>query len=233
MSFLIFLPSTGTDGPDVRRFHDVGLGDLLRPDDQQPGALEIADRTPTGTPGQLWGWLTDGPQTLAYQPETQVWQAARPHGKLPAGRYWIGWEMKSPPTPADLRRSVTIPGYPQTLGDGREWLVPNAAEVPQRYDLDEAGAWKTVALERYQAFVERSVWAFDFCRRMIEAGYTLSYPPEAVDYAIESLNWNYRLPRELAAALGILQPANLFQIIASTTELDRLRGIGDELKKTD
>ena len=230
MHFLIFIPNV--QGPSPQNLIDVGLGDLLRPDDDQPGCFDLSGRTPSCEPGQLWGWITAGKQSLQFEPQTQKWIAAKPHGDLQAGRYWIGWDADSPPTPDELLRKRTIPGYEATLGDDQLWLIPNAAEVPSRYDLDDAGQWVTRALDRYRGFVERAAWAFDFCQRMIEAEYQLPFPPEAVPFALEAMNWNYRLPRELAAALGVIQPGNLFKILSSTTELQRLREIASGLKKT-
>jgi hypothetical protein len=230
--FQVFLP--GKVGSDPAHLDAVGLADLRRSDDHQPAFMELT-AGPGGEPGLLVVWMTDAAQQdLSYRPELQTW-VPQSVGPDQTPQYWIGWTTDAPPTPDDLTRKHPIPGRFLQLGDGRFWRVPVAHLVPQVLALAQ-GAWESRPNPRYRRFVERSAWALDACERALRGDEAVALS-EAANYAVEALGWNYRLSPELVSHWGLLRvesgfkASDLFLILATSSDVERLLGIADELQK--
>lgn len=227
---LIFLPHKR--GASPTHLVDAGLGHLLRLDDNRPVQLDLPDAGPGGTAGQLLAWIDDA---AAVQAEQVGYFPPQP-GQTPRqtwlpganGRYWVGWQNDLPPTPANLQRRTLVDGPVTTLGDGQEWQLIAAANLPQQARLVE-GKWAWAPQTRFASFVERSAWAFDVARQALEAERAI--PLEAVEYALGVLSWNYRIVPEVADWLGLFTAETLLRTLVLTTDVNRLREIVLQLKK--
>lgn len=219
---LIFIPDR--TGANQVHLAQAGLTRLVRPDDDSPSATDMVATGPGGLYGQTWGWLGDGGEANGYIPEGQTWL------RNEAGAYWVGWQYDRAPSPATLRRKSLLPGRVVTLGDGQMWVVPSVMELPQQAKL-RGGQWKWESETRFADFVSRSEWAFDLARTWLaDPG---PVPIEAMDYAIEVLSMNYRLVPEIIDHLGLMTPVTLMQVLAASTDLQRLLAIEAELKKAE
>lgn len=218
---LIFLPDKS--GANPMHLKEAGLGHLLRSDDETPSATDLITAGPGGLFGQIWGWLGNGKESSGFLPEGQTW--------IPSdcGKYWVGWQYDFAPSSVTLARKVLVPGHVAALGDDLQpWLIPSAATLPQQAKF-KGGEWKWQPQTKYAEFVERSAWAFDIARKLLEEGGTA--PLETIPYALEVLGLNYRLVPEVVDHLGLFTPQALLLILTASTDVGKLQEIFHELKK--
>ncbi len=222
---LIFIP--GKSGANSKNLAAAGLTDLMRQGDTVPVCVDLPELGPGKLPGQIWGWIDDAakvqPEPLTYQPGQQTWIAAAD------GRYWVGWSNSNPPSPESLQRSEMIDGPLITLADGREWQIISSAGLPRQAQLVE-GQWSWAPQSRFARFVERSVWAFDVAKNAMRPDDTFVVPVSAVEYALEVLNWNYRITPELVSHLGLFRPTELFELLVLSTDVRGILRIEESLK---
>jgi hypothetical protein len=215
MHFQIYLPDRR--GADLDHLRAAGLGELLRPDDQQPACQDLVGEGPDGRlGGQLWSWLTPGAQAWGLGPG-QTWIAG-------AG-YWIGWPTDAPPTPDDLLRARPIDGRTLTLRDGHAWLVPQAQRVPQVVEF-RAGQWEVRPDPQYARLIDSALWATQACLDFLRAGRPLDLRA-AAEHALAALQWNYRLTGEVASRL--FSSENLLLILAVYSDFEKIREAAQQL----
>lgn len=210
---LVYVPNTSEVNPleTLRRvglyeLHDDGLGCM--------GAAVNA-HGPDGGGGALIGWPGRG-ETLAMNLERQEWHAVKPHGDLAAGRAWIGWDKSNPPGPETLRRQKQLGGDLLRLADGCDWLVPVASQAPKKMGIDDLGHVAAVMAPQYQPFFQM---AFDALASYVQSNGTVLCPyEESFDVCVRILAMNYRMTRDLANALGLIDSRSLWTIPATTIE---------------
>lgn len=217
---LIFLPNK--HGANPQHLLAAGLQALFSKSDDAPDCTDLITAGPAGLHGQIWGWLGKGSEQLGYL-ETQTWIEGG------GGQYWIGWEPENAPSPENLARRDSCGGRVVPLGDGRMWRIPSAVDLPRTAKLKE-GHWSWQPEARYSAFVERSAWAFDVAYRCL-AEQSREIPLEAIPYALEVLNINYRMLPEIADHLGLFTPNALLTLLAAATDFEKLCDIEAQLKK--
>ncbi len=232
--FLLYFP--GVTGANPKHFVDVGLENLLGENEPGPSFFDVINGGPDGGAGMIATWLDPAapeknPRAGNF-PDEQHWQPAKPDPERNfslAGRYWLGWEKARPPRPLDLARVNQIAGVSIELGDGQEWMLPNAFRLPHRFDLDDSGEMVRKVVRTHEALFERTRWAFRTVEAALATG-DVDWPP-VVAYLVEMLAVNYRMPRDLAFALALFNEGNMLSAAAKTTDLDRLREIREELQK--
>lgn len=221
--YLIFLP--GRRGGTVQHLRDVGLAALLAADDPGPSFADVLENGPDGGGGLLAFWddtlhpdRTPRPQILR---ETQTWEPAKPHGDLAAGRFWLGCETDRPVRPCDLERRRMQPGADVLLADGQAWHVPIARQLPCVLGLDDQGRVASQMKNAYVPFYE-SAWKtleqFDFSQ---EGKASIDHAC-GFDFAAQALGINYRLNRDVADFLKIIDTSALWEIPKAVCEFEAL-----------
>lgn len=156
---------------------------------------------PGGGRGMIVAWTPAGHARIGFRPDAQQWQRAVPRDGLAAGRYWIGFDRDTPPTPADLKRPYQSPGAWVQLGDGRDWLMPRPEELPREFILQDDGTPRFAVQRRYHDFyVESLRWRQFFADAKPNATYEYA---DLCEFALAGLAVNYRLTIELAHALKL------------------------------
>lgn len=235
MHYSLFIPQV--TGANPRHLDAVGLGDLLRPGDVGPQMADIVDHGPDGGPGLLFTWPGSIP---AYQPQGMNWYAAKPDPErgLPAGRFHWGFQNDAPPTPHDLLRTNPFRGRVIDLGsdtrqpttDNSPWLMPNITLLPHNFILDDTGHEAREVSPDYQAIYDRGMWAYELLRSQI-IGEAIAPAAEMRRYAVEMLNLNYRIFRDLAYHLHLLTEANWFTLACASIDIEALIQIEQDTAK--
>lgn len=222
------------------RLKEIGLDDVMRgitptccgcqrgPGDKGAGGLVFAAPPADGSAVKI-----------GYYPSEQTWQ------KSVNGKYWLGWFTDQPPMPKALARSEQIAGHYIRLGDGNEWLVPEARVFDQGTNLPEAlvlGAKGEVVRQPLQRFAQMSadaerIWLQLRAElRHVEAGSRDdSAAPEAVrdyeplsdaecfDIAVRALQFNYRIGPQEVSALTLLDTASSELLNGTLVGMETLR----------
>lgn len=179
---------------------------------------------------------------VGYYPAEQDWRRiVPPMGETPiaeghgtdSGREncWLGLAKADPPGPEDLIRRDALAGLGVRLLDGREWIVPVARglneedgelryrmNLPTRITLDEGGRWAsgevTPRWKRLWEVAERFWNAFLLGgAESVENGLAVSMRfGDIAEAAVTALGANYRLRRDEAAILALLDEANALEI---------------------
>ena len=219
MHYLIFIPNKSA--ANQQHLIDAGLGDLLRPDDEAPLCGDLIGPGPGDLPGQIWAW---GDAIPAYLPDQQTWTAD------PLGRYWLGITTADRPRPAELVRKRFVEGLGTILNDGHEWIIPNVVRLPTVFGLDANAQPTRVAHPRYKKFVDECGWAF---QAVVDVLLNKTEPDwqRSLDFVVMALAINYRINREIAIHLGILDESILHTLMAKATDAPRIREIIEEIKK--
>ena len=139
MHFQVFIPDVAQELPSQSSdpLVRVGLEDLAANFD---ATREL--RGPSGEDGgRMYAWLNPN-QPHILPADQLVWHPALPCDTLPAGRYQVGTLSRRPPHPGELQREFLFPGYPVTLGDGRQWTVPDPNRWPQTIRVAPDGSLK-------------------------------------------------------------------------------------------
>jgi hypothetical protein len=215
MSLLVYVPNSPETSP-LETLKRVGLYELH---DEGPACVGAAvnGHGPDGGGGALFGWPGIG-EVLAMNLERQEWHALKPHGDLPGGRAWIGWDKSKPPTPETLARKRQLSGEILRLEDGNEWLVPIASQLPKRIGIDEAtGRIAGVVAPKYREFFDL---AWGVMAKFMDRGdgkIAIEWE-EGFPAAVRILAMNYRLTRDLADVLGIIGDQLIWKIPATCCE---------------
>ncbi|OGT59919.1 MAG: hypothetical protein A3E01_10775 [Gammaproteobacteria bacterium RIFCSPHIGHO2_12_FULL_63_22] len=216
----LFLPKQA--GANPRHLLDAGLGELLRPDDEQPACVDLDGPGPGGQGGQVWSWLspTSAP---AYRPESQTWHQAR------GAPYWYGFDAGQPP-PESLARKFQYGGRTQVLRDGQPWAVPAVDYVPHVIGLDPQGQLCKIPDAAYAQFAaESGELLADFARNQLDsAGWTWQ---RLFGFVVSALALNYRINAEIATRLGLFRDDDLFTTAFYVGAADQVRPILADLEK--
>lgn len=210
MHFQIFVPaSVAATQPAAHPLEVAGLADFVG------GAVHVGvDVGPGDQRGTCYAWSRSGFPRIVYQPDTQKWRAAVPCGDQPAGRYWVGVWKDSPILPEEIQRPYACRGTLIGMGDGKQWLIPHARELPAKAILDDDGTWKFQVQRQYHEFwLESLQWlryfgtgniSFDFGR--------------GIEFVTKALRVNYRILPELIDELGLLTQDNISAVMLSIVE---------------
>lgn len=218
MHFQVFVPNA----PDLAKsLVDVGLSDLATNFDTQ--RVEVG---PGGAGGTLFAWMSPQTREIGYYPARQTWIPAA-GGDLPAGRYHVGIWNESPPTQADMRRPYPHAGTEVALGDGAEWLIPEARELPHDAILADDGSLKFEIQRQFHAYgLECQRWA-KVVRgiREDEPGSDEADFDELWKFALHALRLNYRITPEVVSHLRLFTTVNLPKpMLAAIGALQLARG---------
>lgn len=218
MHFLIFIP--GAKGQSPKLLEEAGLADLV-------AGCEFLDSVgPENSRGVLCAWRKPGAAVdFCFAPERQTWLPAVPtvEHELPAKRYWVGLSNEKPPRPAELARSYQSVGRKVPLGDGQEWLFPEARELTRDLILKDDGNWEFEIQRQHHAFwVEAHEWLQRLAPQ--EGTSTFSYNA-LMGFLLRGLRLNYRILPEVASHLKLFNTENvrapLFTVIGLASELER------------
>lgn len=136
-----------------------------------------------------------------YYPDEQRWAKVRgADGKV---THWIGYEKANPPGPADLARPRMVEGYPVTLADGRQWVIPSVhvpyTTLPKICRADEDGNLVKSVPDEYEEICSLGAKFFDCIRDV--SGFDFN---EFVEFCWRLLAINYRIGRREMLELGLL-----------------------------
>lgn len=241
--FAIFIP--GTSGTDSAAIERVGLGELLRPDDDSPGAMDI-QTGPGGSPGVIWTWEGDSGDRFrpGFFPD-QVWIPAPANAEknLPEGRFYLGKEPEKPPTPRNLARNKQLAGRGVTMADGYTWLLPTMSKLPHQFALTKNGEIDRVVKEQYRKFhefgasvVSGMLSQFDVYDELrekkpeLENSYFEITIKDGVEMLTAALALNYRVTFEIALMLGLLDERCTSLALVTFCELAEIKLVSEEKK---
>lgn len=215
--FQIFLPDVRGQKPEL--LEAVGLADFFDAAVWQPSP------GPDGKHGMLLAWPSPGDQRHVYNAEQQTWRPALPIDGLAAGRYWIGFWNDAAPTPKQLQRRYPYRGRWMKLGDGQQWLCPEAAELPTDMIRADDGSWKYEVQRQFAAFCHD-------CDRWLVRLELRDEDPILLDdvatFVEGALRLNYRLTPEVANHLRLFTRDNvcgpLLAVVGLTTAHESLGG---------
>lgn len=192
--------------------------------DDSPGSVawsfsNIVAGGPDGGNGVL-GWR-DNVRHPETNPRATVDKVAQNWKKDAEGNYWVGYEIERPPKPEEIARGVMADGEWLELGDGQRWLVPTIRQAPRTIGLDDdgnvtfelkGGAKSLFAecAERLTVFVGKEAGAVD-----------VSFA-DFFGTCVRVLRANYLVDRNFVAARGLFDTHNLFKVIATALDLDKL-----------
>lgn len=213
MLFNIYIPGDGL--PDETKLIRVGLAQFTR--------NAFGFETPTGPDGKcgvVFGWPDprDPRSVRGYLPSQQTWFPAAERDGLPAGRFWVGLENQSPLTPGDCATGQ-FKGYQVILGDGRPWIVPAAARLPQDIRIGDHGLPIYHVQERYAGLLAESQEWTDYVHSLSADQESVSIDGSVIDYLTRMLQLNYGwLIPDVIEHLGLFTPNALFRaLLAATT----------------
>lgn len=214
---------------EQRRLTHV-LGDVV--DLQAECAItDLRGAGPGGQSGLLVTRLGDGgrglPERFGFYPDFQEWHDA--------GEFWIGLDREQRPEPEDLlRRRPRVGDWSVELSDGKHWVVPVVRRPDGSSELPHSVGW------RRGAFVEQirrdyaAIW--ERTARVVEwftgDGPTRHDYAEAATIAVEVLAINYRLSEAEVTALDLLDTTNLWTVLMSAIDWQRVERLLDAQKKT-
>lgn len=221
--FLIYIP--GARGAAPEHLAKVGLADLAG--DAAPACKDVLERGPDGGRGVVCWW--DDPAHPDRTPrggvflDAQRWAPAKafPEKSLAAGRFWLGCEKKEKPRPADLERRQLQPGADVRLADGQLWHVPIAWQLPQLLGLADDGRVASRPVAKYRGFWDAAWRAMDWFRPNSAGKCSIDFEP-GYDFCCQALSINYRVNRDVADFLGLIDTDALFAIPKAVVELEML-----------
>ena len=179
---------------------------------------------PSGKPGAVF-WADAGTPRLK---ASVTWR------KGLRGAFWIGVDADALPTPQELARTQSYPGYGVTLNDDNKWVIPVArifdgsTALPTRYVLGENGEELEV-LPAYRELSRRAGEAFDIMINA-DAGATVAIP-DGRGLAEAALTVNYRVEHDEILMLGLLGEHNYREIVEAMCDFPSMRAMRDALAK--
>jgi hypothetical protein len=208
MHHLIFIPGDGICNP--KKLSDIGLPEHAANASIAPTHYGPHRDFPQGAlrRGVICSWSISVPS--AFDAKSQSWTESAD------GKYWIGLIRGEPlSTPRELALDCQIEGALTTLGDGNRWILPSVETLNQRIMLAEHGQ---IDLARYGMFVRDAArwftamleWDFDAEKNSIDA--------DVVDFLIDALRLNYRLPPDLARRMNLFTAGNIANALVNVTK---------------
>jgi hypothetical protein len=229
--YLIFIPTTDP-APGVDMLRRVGLEGLI--DGNMPAELDIRatwQEPEQSQQGVLFSWISPhgASSPLEFSLAKQLWHKAPPDPtrKLAAGRYWFGTDCAHSPMPNDMLRAQ-MPSRMITLGDGNQWGIPIAKQLPHSWGVDPAtGQFARTPADPYGDFCKAAEGVYGSFRSASGLQVTIG---DAWDYVCQALAVNYRITPEIVSFLGLINDSNFLQVIEATIDLDLIREAEDEKK---
>lgn len=228
MNYHLFLPGAQSGTQCIEEF---GLTDLYA--DGNPVMMPLIG--PTGEHGVLLNYVKQNPDSDAQTQYFADWDWR------PIGKYWIGINPKSPPTPADLIRRERVPGFSMDLLDGNSWMFPVYSRVEHAYGIDDDGNMVKVPADKHAQFfqqclsVQRLIFEAiglldlldDLPDKELDA---TAFPDKQIPVTVadgarlvcNALQINYRINFEIALALKLLNDPLSGQIIANMIEMPEI-----------
>lgn len=218
--FAIYFP--GKTGASLKHFHDVGLGDLLDGDaDRAPSFVDFLPG-PDGKPGVAATWM----QRAIIQGEFD-WTPCR------KDLFWLGKVAGEIPKPEWFARgeggAPPHLGQDVKMGDGQEWHIPTARQLPHLLGLDDEGNLTRKLLPHYKRFweaAEKTVAWFELGDGNLMH---IGSPREIFDFVSLALSINYRVNADVASWLGLVRDDIGWTVAGVVTEW---RGLLEAQKKT-
>lgn len=235
--FLYYLPQHATDTISPQQIVAAGLGYAF----DNPGSKScnpLHGAAPGGSGGAI---IFDPARTPrnGYQPTLQTWQ------KHESAGYWVGMWKDDKPGPDALEKAKPLPGTPVELGDGKQWIVPQARywasddnpdawpywlhRLPRRVLFDTSG--KDIALQApsvEEAYAE--LWALSEMDVRIRYGEASEADKAELSgvrlflNALRILSFNYCLGPVEANLLGLFTTESWQAIFDALNDAETWRG---------
>lgn len=243
MNFLYFVPGVTrqTLGRDL--LVAAGLGDVLRdrltPNDLAGiGGLALAEvqHGPDGHSGVILYPMTDDeraggeempPLVIGYYKGSQEWE--------PFGGYYVGWVPDDLPTPEGLEREQSLRGYPEILGDGREWICPLIRMEHGQHNLPDV--WG-IRQGKFSAWVKPDwAWAWDLTGEIWDYFSKQKDIPNALafEWVVKLLSINYRVGPIEVTALKLFGRDEYRVVLEAAIHgplIERIRGTQKKISET-
>ena len=245
MHFLIFIP--GASGAGTQQLVDRGL-----PESFCAGATFIPWSEPSfdAGSGSVVIWDAENAPRNPSEWSQLDWIAAKPNGKLEAGRFWIGFDPTDLPTPEECKLAKLYPGHFVTFCDGREWLIPAYTRLDYGYVMGDDGEVERLPKEQWQEHCRRSKEITDnlFLALGIHDIVDENLTDENIErrnrvqeldvrhgcsYVANALGINYRLDVELALTFGMLDDRSMQQAIEAAIDLPEILVVREQKKSSD
>lgn len=206
MHFRVFLPKIKTaDSENLRR---VGLGHLI------PGAVFLQSAV-NEVPGYVVSWRDEDLDCDVTQYD---WLPAIARDGLDEGRYLVGLRQGLPPLPHELKWPRQFSGYLVPLGDGNEWCIPAAGELPQSVKMRPDGSSSRQVRREFKQYFDDSVkWFADFISRDF-GELNQTFDGEIFNYLARALMLNYRLTPEVISELELFGSENLVTCLRASID---------------
>jgi hypothetical protein len=238
---LIYIPGEKT--ATAADMDALGLAGLLDPIVTMMTS-EVVSGGPDGGTGCLVHWDSAAHPEVrtarAVDLDSQDWQPLVPHQNLAAARAWLGLPKSGPLRAVSLRRGAELPGYPVSLRDGGEWMIPAAywqglPSLPCEQGLDPiTGRECRTVLEEHRQYQEAAATYFRLFldeATPVELIADRSLTVEGgFDYAVMALAKNYRVCRDMVNRLKLMGDVELVQVIIATLGVQVIAEIEEQKK---
>ncbi len=201
MHFRIFIPNITTSDPE--HLSRAGLP-LLR-----QGAIFLP-ATVEGERGMMVQW--NGEPSV----DMDGWRWVK---SIEPGKYSVGFGPR-PISPQELAHSRTFAGTAVRLGDGNEWTIPAAGQLPQTLRIGpDRTVSRTVRAEFKTYFDDSAKWFTD----LMSPDRNLSISVQEFDvgvfeYLARALGLNYRITPEVINELTLFGTDNLFSCLRASID---------------
>lgn len=211
MHFQIYIPGAHSVAPELEK---VGLGDFVSGAESLP-----CPNGPDGKDGAIFAWWNPKCRQIGYRPGEQTWHKS-------AEGYWVGLWSNSPPTPDELKRPYQERGKVIALGDGNVWLVPAVEQLDRDMVLADDGTWKyEVQRRHHQLWLDSLAWVERFAPTQDGKSQVSINLGALADFVIGALRLNYRITREVAAALRLLTTSTIGEPFSAITGVPVVVGV--------
>lgn len=171
------------------------------------GLYQVEGPTDINKGGWLFWRQPDGVMGFdKYVPEKQTWLKSCQKGDTPPGLYWVGVWNDSPPTEGELRRAYREPGKTLRIEE-QDWLVPRPQELPRTARLSDDGSFRFEVQRKFETFFHECAWwsqQIEDVATKEDAEYAGS-DERAMEFMLQAVQINYRMPIELACYMGLLR----------------------------
>lgn len=244
--FLYYIPTRRAADIDAAALAAAGVGYAFEPESR------IAKVDVSRGPGDelaegviVCDERSAGRRGVGLYADAQTWR------KIPNADAWCGYWVDDPPSPADVARTIVIPGRLVLLGDGREWLIPIARQVrevptgpepdaiaipaavcalPSITDVDDTGRWVVGGLrpEYARLWAIACAW-WDACLVGVFSSdggdrVTVEFA-DTTESALIALRTNYRVDRIEVVALGLFDAKTTAQVLNALCDLEAATAI--------